>query len=166
MSRGAEAGMTARGLVVSAALLGLLATAVAGWTANLTRADWPRPSISIVDVRPLRTSDPALRSLLSHEFAVRVAIKGWKLYPYLPAATAKDNHRDGGKWRLYLDGAPLGDGDLPVLHTPYLTPGTHWIAAELRNVDQTGLSPSIWSEPVTLYVPKHSNRRTHDGALS
>ena len=147
--------MTRRGFVVSAALLGFLATAVAGWTANVTRTDRPRPSISIVDVRPLRTSDPALRSMFRNEFAVRVVIKAWKLYPYLPGATKTDNHRDGGKWRLYLDGAPLGDGYSPVVHTPYLAPGTHWIAAELRNMDQTGLSPSIWSEPITLYVPRH-----------
>ncbi len=35
-----------------------------------------------------------------------------------------------------------------VTYTPYLSPGTHWIAAELSNADDTSLEPPLWSEPV------------------
>ena len=109
-----------------------------------------------MDVRPLFTRDAALRDLITHTFAVRVAIGGFELLPYRPGTTAADNRARTGHWRLYLDGRDLGDnlGSDTVTYTPYLTPGTHWIAAELSNADSTSLRPGVWSEPVVLHVPK------------
>lgn len=125
---------------------------------------WPRaprtlvraaPSIRIDDVRPLQTSDELLRDLITHTFAVRVEISGWTLLPYRPGATARDNRRGAGHWRLYLDGHTLGDNLGSSRRTyVYVSPGTHWIAAELSNADSTSLRPAIWSEPVILHVPR------------
>lgn len=128
----------------------------AGWMRSPARQARPVRSISIVDVRPLRLDDPALRPITSHLFAVRVATPGWTLLRYKPGATAADNRADAGHWRLYLDGHPLGNsyGSSHVGYTPYLTPGTHWIAAELRNIDSSRLGPAVWSEPVVLHVPE------------
>jgi hypothetical protein len=101
------------------------------------------------------TSDGALRNLITHTFEVRVEIAGWRLLPYLPGAQASDNRPRAGHWRLYLDGRSLGDnyGGSKVSHT-YVTPGTHWIAAELTNHDGTQLESAVWSEPVLLHVPR------------
>ena len=106
-------------------------------------------------MRPMQTADPDLRDLITHTFVVRVAISGWQLLPYRPGATADDNRARAGHWRLYLDGSSLGDkpGKEKRAYTPYLRPGTHWIAAELSNADHTSLNPPIWSEPVVLHVP-------------
>jgi hypothetical protein len=116
----------------------------------------PARSIRIVDVRPLRISDPNLRDLITHTFAVRVPISGWTLLPYQPGSTASDNRLDAGHWRLYLDGGSLGDnfGSANVTYTSYPSPGTHWIAAELSNADDSSLDPPLWSEPVILHVPR------------
>jgi hypothetical protein len=140
-------------LVVS---LAASAAAALGWARPAMHVERPARSIRIIDVRPLRTSDPGLRDLITHTFAVRVAIRGWKLLPHRPGATASDNRPRAGHWRLYLDGFSLGDdfGDAQVTYTPYLTPGTHWIAAELSNADATSLHPAVWSEPVVLHVPR------------
>jgi hypothetical protein len=143
---------------VSAALVVALAASAAaavGWARLAMHVERPR-SIKIIDVRPLRTSDPSLRDLITHTFAVRVAIRSWKLLPYRPGATVSDNHPRAGHWRLYLDGSSLGDnlGDAQVTYTRYLSPGTHWIAAELSNADSTSLHPPVWSEPVVLHVPR------------
>jgi hypothetical protein len=141
----------------SAVLIAVTACAAAtvGWAPaprTLVRA---APSIRIDDVRPLRTPDEALRDLITHTFAVRVQISGWTLLPYQPGATARDNRRGAGHWRLYLDGHALGDtlGGSPRTYV-YVSPGTHWIAAELSNADSTSLRPAIWSEPVVLHVPR------------
>jgi len=127
--------------------------AALAWTRTPTPAKAP-PSIRIVDVRPLTTPDASLRDLITHTFAVRVAVSGWELLPYEPAAPEK--RRDAGHWRLYLDGRSLGDnfGGTPVTYTPYLPPGGHWLAAELRNADGTALATPVWSEPVILHVPR------------
>jgi hypothetical protein len=132
------------------------AVAAVGWGKTPLRVERPVRSIRIVDVRPLRTSDPSLRDVISHTFAVRVAISGWKLLPYQPGATASDNHPGAGHWGLYLDGGSLGEnfGTSRVTYTPYLRAGTHWIAAELRNADGSSLKPPLWSEPVILHVPR------------
>jgi hypothetical protein len=130
------------------------AAAVVGWLRGAhTEAS---PSIAIVDVRPLATHDAALRDLITHTFAVRVAIDGFELMPYRPGTTSADNRARAGHWRLYLDGHSLADnlGGDTVTYTPYLAPGTHWIAAELSNADSTSLHPSVWSEPVVLHVPE------------
>src|SRR5919198_6096381 len=87
----------------SAVLVAVTACAAAtvGWAPaprTLVRA---APSIRIDDVRPLRTPDEALRDLITHTFAVRVQISGWTLLPYQPGATARDNRRGAGHWRLY-----------------------------------------------------------------
>lgn len=147
------AGPTAVALLVAVIAV---AAAAAGWTSALARDDPRVPSVRIVDVRPLRAPDAALRDLITHTFAVRVAITGWQLLPYQPGATADDNRPGAGHWRLYVDGHPLGDtlGDRRVSYTTYLPPGTHWAAAELSNADSTSLDPPVWSEPVVLYVPR------------
>jgi hypothetical protein len=130
------------------------AAAIAWSRTPLERA--PAPSIRIVDVRPLRSPTPELRDLITHTFAVRVSIAGWRLMPYRPGATASDNRPGAGHWRLYLDGFSLGDnlGSSTVSYTSHLTPGTHWIAAELSNADSTSLRPAVWSEPAILHVPR------------
>jgi hypothetical protein len=132
------------------------AAAAVGWGRKPIHVERPARSIRIVDVRPLRISDPNLRDLITHTFAVRVAISSWKLLPYQPGATESDNRLDAGHWRLYLDGGSLGDnfGSGHVTYTPYLSPGTHWIAAELSNADDSSLDPPLWSEPVILHVPR------------
>ena len=113
------------------------------------------PSIRIVDVRPLQTPDEVLRHLITHTFAVRVQISGWRLLPYQPGATARDNRRGAGHWRLYLDGHRLGDNLGSSRRTyAYVSPGTHWLAAELSNANSTSLRPEVWSEPVVLHVPR------------
>lgn len=128
-------------------------TALFGWV----RAPGEHPvlSVRIVDVRPLATSDAALRDRISHTFSVRVRITGWKLLSYQPGVTHADNEPGAGHWRLYLDGHPLGDnlGNDHVTYA-YVPPGTHWIAAELSNADSTSLRPAVWSEPVILHVPR------------
>jgi hypothetical protein len=146
-------------LAATAALALAVAASVAalvGWTKAATSSVERAPSVRIVDVRPLRTRDAALHDLITHTFAVRVAITGWTLLPYRPGATASDNRRRSGHWRLYLDGRSLGDsyGASRVVYTPYLTPGAHWIAAELSNADSSSLDPAVWSEPVILHVPR------------
>jgi hypothetical protein len=130
------------------------AAAAVGWARTpppLGRA----PSIRIVDVRPLRSPDSGLRDLITHTFAVRVAIHAWTLLPYQPGAAASDNRPGAGHWRLYLDGQPLGDnlGDEHVSYA-YVPPGMHWLAAELSNADSTSLDPAVWAEPVILHVPR------------
>jgi hypothetical protein len=132
-----------------------LATAIAlGWSRTAAARETPAPSIRIVDVRPLRSPEASLRDLITHTFAIRVAINGWRLLPYEPGTTAADNRSGAGHWRLYLDGAPLGDnlGDSHVTYT-YMAAGTHWIAAELSNADSSSLRPAVWSEPIILHVP-------------
>jgi hypothetical protein len=145
-------------LVPATAVAALAAVAVAAvaWTRPPTLVERPAPSIRIVDVRPLRSPTVELRDLITHTFAVRVAIVGWKLLPYRPGAAARDNRPGAGHWRLYLDGFSLGDnlGSSTVSYTTRLTPGTHWIAAELSNADSTSLRPAIWSEPAILHVPR------------
>jgi hypothetical protein len=130
------------------------ATAAVGWARTPVR-DIPAPSIRIVDVRPLHSPNAGLRDIITHTFAVRVAVDGWQLLPYKPGTGRRDNRPGAGHWRLYLDGHPLGDnlgGDL-VTYT-YVPAGTHWIAAELSNADSSSLRPPIWSEPVILHVPR------------
>lgn len=130
--------------------------AAVGWARTPARDPVRAPSIAIVDVRPLQTDDPNLRDLITHTFAVRVSITGWRLLPYLPGAGAADNRRDAGHWRLYIDGHSLGEsyGSDSVSYTRYLRPGTHWVAAELTNADSTSLRAPVWSEPVVLQVPR------------
>jgi hypothetical protein len=132
------------------------AGAAVGWTRPDAAVQPPAPSIRIVDVRPLRTSDASVRDLITHTFAVRVAIRGWTLLPYRPGATARHNRTRAGHWRLYVDGSLLGDmfGSSTVSYTGYLAPGTHWLAAELSNADRTSLFPAVWSEPVIVRVPR------------
>lgn len=140
------------GIALALAVAGSAAGAV-GWArAPVVRA---APSVRIVDVRPLATSDADLRDQITHTFAVRVAIAGWRLLPYQPGVTAADNRVGAGHWRLYLDGQALAD-NLGADHVSYvyLPPGTHWLAAELSNADSTSLDPPVWSEPVVLYVPR------------
>ena len=150
--------MRRRSVLLSGALafgLAVSAAAAVGWARTPAHVERSAPSIRIVDVRPLQTSDPTLRDIITHTFAVRVAISAWRLLPYRPGATANDNRAGAGHWRLYLDGRSLGDnlGNAKRSYTPYLSPGTHWIAAELSNADYTSLYPPIWSEPVVLHVP-------------
>ncbi len=151
-------GMRRPGVLLSGSLaFGLVASAAAavGWVRTPAHVERSAPSIRIVDVRPLQTSDPNLRDIITHTFAVRVAISRWRLLPYTPGATANGNRVGAGHWRLYLNGFSLGDnlGAEKLSYTPYLSPGTHWIAAELSNADSTSLYPPIWSEPVVLHVP-------------
>jgi hypothetical protein len=156
-SRGGEG--QKRRVALSAAMvptLAALAAAAVGWARTPASVE-PRPtSIRIVDVRPLQTSNANLRDVITHTFAVRVAIRGWTLLPYRPGATASDNRAGAGHWRLYLDGGSLGDnfGGAQVTYTSYLSPGVHWIAAELSNADGSSLSSAVWSEPVLLHVPR------------
>jgi hypothetical protein len=129
--------------------------AVAGWTREPGERRMRAPSIAIRDIRPLQTDDANLRDLITHTFAVRVAVAGWRLVPYRPGIGPAGNVAGSGHWRLYVDGHPLGDtyGPERVSYTPYLPPGTHWIAAELSNADSTSLRTPVWSEPVVLNVP-------------
>jgi hypothetical protein len=131
--------------------LAAAAVAATGWMRTPAR---PRAAITITDVRPLKVSEPTMHELASHFFAVRVAVSGWSLLPYQFGRPSYV--RGGGHWRLYLDGYRLGEsyGGSRVTYTPYLIPGTHWIAAELTNPDSSSLSPPIWSEPVVLHVPR------------
>ena len=146
--------MFARNAALGCAVLASAAAAV-GWARTPASVERRAPSIRILDVRPLRSPDPALRDLITHTFAVRVAIRGWTLLPYQPGATARDNVPGSGHWRLYLDGQPQGDnlGDEHLSYV-YLSPGTHWLAAELSNADSTSLDPAVWSEPIILHVPR------------
>jgi hypothetical protein len=139
-----------------AVALAASAAAAVGWTRTPSASQPVAPSVRIIDVRPLQSPEPALRDLITHTFAVRVAIRGWTLLPYQPGVTARDNRLGAGHWRLYLDGWPLGD-NFGAAHTTYayLPPGTHWLAAELSNADSTSLHPAVWSEPVILHVPRH-----------
>lgn len=148
--------MHARGVrngVTVVVALGASAAALAGWVR--APGERPAPSLRIVEIRPLTTSDAGLRDLITHTFAVRVTITGWRLLPYQPAVTSDDNDRGAGHWRLYLDGHQLADnlGSSPVSYV-YLPSGIHWLAAELSNADSTSLRPSVWSEPVIVHVPR------------
>jgi hypothetical protein len=140
----------------SALVLAVAATgsAAVGWTRNPAPSQ-PRPSVRIVDVQPLSTTDAALRDVITHTFAVRVRIRGWKLLPYVPGARGPGRHR-AGHWRLFLDGRSLGTnyGAERVTYTGYLPPGTHWIAAELTDAAGASVGPALWSEPVVLHVPR------------
>jgi hypothetical protein len=142
-------------MVVCLLVVAFVASAAAaiGWTRSAFHP--VAPSIQIVDVRPLHSPDPSLRDLITHTFAVRVAIRGWTLRPYQPGVTARDNRPAAGHWRLYLDGSPLGD-NLGAGQTTYayLPPGTHWLAAELSNADSSSLHTAVWSEPVIVHVPR------------
>lgn len=143
-------------LIGSGFAFAALATAAGlGWSRAAAAQEAQAPSIRIVDVRPLRSPDTSLRDLITHTFAVRVAIDGWRLLPYQPGATAADNRRGAGHWRLYLDGVALGDnlGDTDVTYA-YVRPGIHWMAAELSNANSTSLRPPVWSEPIILHVPE------------
>jgi hypothetical protein len=144
--------------VIAALVLALAASAAAavGWTRTVRPVQYSAPSVRIVDVRPLQTADANLRNLITHTFAVRVAISGWKLLPYNPGGAASESPRRAGHWRLYLDGNSLGDnyGSSTVTYTTYLTPGVHWLAAELSGADSSSLRPAVWSEPVVLHVPR------------
>jgi hypothetical protein len=121
--------------MIRIATIALLAAAFAAAAIGWSRGRPPLPptpaaqSIRIVDVQPLRTSDPNLRDLLAHHLAVRV-------------------RKTAARWSLYVDGQPFDESTAPVLHTPYLTPGTHWIAARLQR------GGGVWSEPVVLHVPR------------
>jgi hypothetical protein len=110
-------------LVTIVLLAGALAAAVVGWTRTSSS-----PSIRIVDVRPLATTDPNLRDLLAHHLAVRV-------------------QKTHARWSLYVDGHPIEESTAKVIDTPYLTPGPHWLAARLQR-------KGVWSEPVTLHMPR------------
>ena len=110
-----------RRLVIATLLAATLAAVPAAWAC-------PAHTIRIVDVRPLATSDPNLEQLIAHHFAVRV-------------------ETGAARWRLFLDGNPIEESASKVIDTPYLVPGTHWIAAQLRH-------GNVWSEPVVLHVPK------------
>ncbi len=147
-----------RRFVIQAALGCALAASLAaavGWARTPTEHRGRAPSIRIVAIRPLRSPEPSLRDLISHTFAVRVAIDGWALLPYQPGATGRDNRPAASHWRLYLDGHPLADnlGDEHTTYT-YIAPGPHWLAAELSNADSTSLHPAVWSEPILLQVPR------------
>ena len=145
--------MTAtRSALVLAALAA--ASAAVGWTRSPAPSR-PQPSVSIVDVQPLSTDDAALRDVITHTFAVRVRIRGWKLLPYVPGARGPGPH-SAGHWRLFLDGRSLGTnyGAERVTYTGYLPPGTHWIAAELTDAAGASVEPPVWSEPVLLHVPR------------
>ena len=144
-----------RSRIAVAIALGASAAAAVAWTRDAPPAP-PAPSIKIVDVRPLWTPDAGLRDFVTHVAKVRVAITGWGLLPYHPGASARDNRPHAGHWRLYLDGYSLGDtqGRSTVSYTTYLPPGTHWLAAELSNADGTSPRPPVWSEPVTVDVPR------------
>ncbi len=130
------------------ALLFVLAAALAagGWARAPGGA---RPTIAIADVRPL-----VLPAGPTHYFAVRVRTRGWRLERSSPEVSGLDAAPHLRHWRLYLDGHPIADTFTDVFDTPYLEPGTHWIAAELRGPDHERLQPDVWSEPVVLQVPK------------
>jgi hypothetical protein len=156
--------MNASGLRSSAALapvvivaLAASAAAAVGWTRTAASSRPAAPTIRIVHIRPLRTSDPALRDLISHTFAIRVSIHGFRLLPYQPGVTADDNRPGAGHWRLYLDGQPLAD-NLGHEQTTYtsLPPGTHWLAAELSNADSTSLDPASGRNPSSSTSPAAS----------
>jgi hypothetical protein len=130
------------------ALLAVVAAALAagGWARVPAGA---RPTIAIADVRPLVLPDGP-----SHYFAVRVRTNGWRLQRARPDESGLDARPRVRRWRLYLDGHPVGDTAADIFDTPYLLPGTHWIAAELRGRNHERLRPDVWSEPVVLEVPK------------
>jgi hypothetical protein len=142
-------------------LLALTASAAAalGWGRAPRTVVRTAPSVRIDEIRPLRTSDEGVRDLITHTFAVRVRIAGWALLPFRPGTTAADNRRGAGHWRLYLDGQALGDNLGAGRRTyVYMSPGAHWLAAELSNADSTSLRPAVWSEPVTVHVPRYPRR--------
>jgi hypothetical protein len=136
-----------------ATLSGLaLAAAAAGWT---RAPEATPPSIRIVDVHPL-----AQRDFLSHYVEVRVATHSWPLLAPRPDRSGLDPRPRLRHWRLYVDGYPVADVTTTEAVTPYLPPGTHWIAVELRRPDHARLSPPVWSEPVILHMPdSYSGRR-------
>jgi hypothetical protein len=138
---------------LTALLVAASSAAVVSWID--ARKEGPAPSIHIVGVRPLQSTNSDVRDLISHTFAVRVRVDDWTLLPHEPDVTAHDNRNGQGHWRLYLDGRPLGNitGDTLVSYV-YLIPGEHWIAAELKRADSTSLDPPVWSEPVILHVPR------------
>jgi hypothetical protein len=147
---------------VRASLTVLLVAASSAAAVSWVRAPHksvPAPSVQIVDVRALRSTNPDLRDLISHTFAIRVQVDTWTL------DRARQSHGSAG-WRLYLDGRPLGDipGDTVVSYV-YLIPGEHWIAAELRRA-ATSLDPPVWSQPVILHVPRVISCRQATGRAS
>jgi hypothetical protein len=143
--------ITSRVTVGVALFAGLAGLAAAGWTRDPGDS---RPTIRIVDVRPLTTKDPDLRDMLGHHLAVRVATSGWDLEPARSDASGLDPRPRLRHWRLYIDGHPLADSFADVADTPYLLPGDHWLVAELRRPDHTSLRPQVWSQPVLLHIPR------------
>jgi len=132
-------------------LVGLGVLATAGWTRGSGET---RPTIRIVDVRPLTTKDADLRDLLAHHLAVRVVTTDWELEPARSDESGLDPRPRLRRWRLYIDGHPLADSFADVAYTPYLPAGDHWLVAELRRPDHRPLQPAVWSGPVTLHVPQ------------
>jgi hypothetical protein len=140
---------------IAAAVLASALAAV-GWTRAPSEVRRPTPGIRIVDVHPLHSPEPSLDGLITHTFAVRVALRGWTLLPYEPGVSARDNGSGAGHWRLYLDGRRLAD-NLGGQTTTYvrIDPGTHWLTADLSNADSTSLTNPLFAEPVILHVPRH-----------
>jgi len=136
---------------VTLLLAGLAVLAAAGWTHDSSDA---RPTIRIVDVRPLTTNDRALRDLLGHHLAVRVATTRWNLKPARSDTSGLDPRPRLNRWRLYIDGSPLSDSFTNLAYTPYLPAGDHWLVAELRRPDHSSLRPQVWSPPITLHIPR------------
>jgi hypothetical protein len=132
--------------------LGALATI--GWTRAPTQA---RPTITIVDVRPLTTNDPDLRDMLGHHLAIRVATTRWNLKPARSDTSGLDPRPRLKRWRLYIDGHPLSDSFTNTAYTPNLPAGDHWLVAELRRPDHSSLQPQVWSAPITLHIPHVSS---------
>jgi hypothetical protein len=157
--------VTTHPAIVAASLAApLAAAAVVGWTREPAH---PRPTIRIVDVRPLSTTDPDLRDLLGHHLSVRVATRDWDLEPVRGDLSGLDPRPRLRHWRLYVDGHPLSDSFVDVAFTSYLPPGDHWLIAELRRPDHTSLQPPVWSEPVLLHIPRvFGQRRTDEGSIA
>jgi hypothetical protein len=54
-------------------------------------------------------------------------------------------------------------GNATITYTPYLTPGTHWIAAELSNSDPTSLRPRVRRDAEAAGVRGVPTLRTAEG---
>jgi hypothetical protein len=133
-------------------LAAAVATAAAGWARSPAK---PRsPSIRFVSVTPLSTADAGLRDVVGHHLSVRVATTGWPLRHVRDRAGGLEEGPRLRRWRLYVDGRAFGDSYDDVAVTPYLPPGTHWLAAELRGPGHERLRPPVWSEPVVLHMPR------------
>jgi hypothetical protein len=143
--------MTRRRIKIAVLLVPLVAVAAAGWTRAPGR---PVPRVRVVDVDPLATRDAGLGDVLAHYFAVRVATSHWPLLRARADVSGLDARPRLRHWRLYVDGATVGDTFTDVAYTPYLRAGTHWLAVELRAPDHRRLQPPVWSEPIVLQVPK------------